>query len=393
MTDCDFDIGPALSGTNFTGETPWLVGGNEITQLPSTPVDGFFQLGIDVPLPPVDDTSVAAEQQREIACAGINFITSGEERIRTYGEACDDPDYQEFMRGKTLITNGFIETEEVPAELVIIPAPPIGTGTAAVSGGSVSNLYLERPSNVYSITLTETDVASLLLIPTGFPVDLLGEDLVLFGGADVDAPYTEEAFNLFLEAAALDPLGPAGIALDTLRAEAALSGISIAQFDAYVRVILPYLQAGVVPGESGVRVFVISNIFLGDAPTPSVPVLSASYNPDGVLVQPNPSGYGSQIYQELGINSFEYLLKILNATETDIALFFGTPSDTLIGGLTADQLDADNSDIYSNANVGGAGFFLIPTSGAGFFDMRVNEGVTHTMLSNVEYTDYVEPTV
>ena len=33
VTDCDFDIGPALSGTNFTGETPWLVGGNEITQI------------------------------------------------------------------------------------------------------------------------------------------------------------------------------------------------------------------------------------------------------------------------------------------------------------------------------------------------------------------------
>ena len=391
ITDCDFDIGPGAGfGPDFAGEIPWLVGGNDDTQLPEVPEDGFFDLGIDVPLPldPIAEPELAA-----LANAGIDFITTGEERIRIFGAATDEePEYQECMEGRVIIANGFIETEDCPAEIVIIPATVPGAPGAPAALGAIADLYLERPSNAYNLLIEAGDLGSLLFIPAGFPVTLFADDLVEFGGPDVNPedPFTIEAYTAFFTAATEDPNSDAGIALAELIAATAAAGVPISSVLVFLPTILPFLSAGVVPGDAGVAILLLANIFLGDAPLVN-PTSVATFNPNGVNVQPNPLGIGSQLYEAMGLDSFNYLLNLINESGVDIALFVGLPAGVPIGGVAPDDLEAENSDIYSNANAGGAGFFLIPAGGAGFFEMRVDGGIAHVMLSNVEYDNYVEP--
>lgn len=391
IENCDFDLGPGTGfGPDFAGEIPWLVGGNDADQLPTVPEDGFFDFGINAvaPVDPLAEPELAA-----LANAGIDIITAGEERIRIFGTATDDPEYQEAMEGRVVIANGFIETEDVPAELVVIPAPATGPIPTGVPGGAIANLYLERPSNVYNVFIGDEEAAALVFIPPEFPIDELAAALVEFGGAPDTAPFTVEAFDELVALAEGGDADAEAALLEIVTIASADAGITPVTFPAFVRLILPFLAAGIVPGTAGVRVLVLANIFLGDAPEPGVAVLGPTFDPDAATggVQPNAAGFGSQLYEELGIDSFEYLLKVINGGATDVALFFGVPDDIEIGGLGADALEADDSDIYSNANVGGAGFFLIPAGGAGFFEMRVDDGIAHIMLSNVQYSNYVEP--
>jgi len=391
IESCDFDIDPGTGlGPEFTGEIPWLVGGNDNTQLPTVPENGFFNLGIDVSLPtdPLAEPELAA-----LANAGIDFVTAGDERIRIFGSATDeDPEYQAGMEGRVIIANGFIETEDIPAELVFIPASvQSGPGSSTALGGIV-DLYLERPSNAYNLLIDAGDAATLLFIPSAFPITTFTDDLIEFGGPNVDPenPFTIEAYNTFLNAATEDPLSDAGISFTSLVIATTNAGVPSSSVLLFLPTVIPYLAAGVVPGDLGVVIALLANIFLGDAPLIN-PTSVVTFNPDGVNVQPNPLGTGSQLYEAMGIDSFEYLLKVINETGVDIALFVGLPPGVSIGGVPPENLEAENSDIYSNANAGGAGFFLLTAGGAGFFEMRVDGGIAHVMLSNVEYDNYTEP--
>lgn len=385
---CDYDIGPGTGlGPDFAGEIAWLVGGNDENQLPEVPESGFFDFGIDVPFPvdPLADPDSAA-----LASAGIDFITAGEIRVRINGAVPEEEaQYVPSMTGRAFISNGFLETEDVPVELSIIPAavPGVGVPTAL---GALTVAYLERPSNVYNLLLTPGEITSLLFIGPTFPIDALADALIEFGGADIDDPFTIDALNALILAAQSDPTGPAGVAFAEILGAVAFSGVPTSNVIVFLNTVIPFLALGIVPGDVGVAIILLSNIFLGDAPL-IPPTSVATFDPAAANVQPLPTGAGTQLYTELGIDSFEYLLKVINESGVDLALFVGLPDDITVGGIPPADLVADNSDIYSNANVGGAGFFLIPADGAGFFNMRVDDGIAHIMLSNVQYDNYTEP--
>lgn len=392
VTECDYDIGPGAGFPNgaFAGEIPWLVGGNELDQLPEVPADGFFDFGIDVaaPLDPLASPELAA-----LANAGIDIITAGEERIRIFGTAADDPEYQDCMEGRVLIANGFIENEECPAELVLIPA---GDGIIAPPGFAdapfgLANIYLERPSNSYNVVIDDADILALPLVPE-FDEDfvtLLEAALAPFALNPAE-PFTSAAFDLFLIAAAAG-LGPDStpaeeVAAANLAALVAITGLTGDAFITFVLEALPFLDLGLEPGQ---RVLFINEIFLGDAPVTTATSV-ATYDP--LAAVPLATGIGSQLYAELGIDTFDYLLKIINTSTADVAIIFnnGDPGFLISGRPAAELLTADYA-FYSNANPGGAGFFLVESGGAGFFEMRVEDGEAHIMTHNVQYTQYIEP--
>lgn len=375
VTECDYDIGP---GTTLPdGSTPWLVGGNESTQLPSVPTDGYFEFGVDTTTP---SDPLANPQQAAIAAAGIDVLTAGDERIRILGDASNDPDYQDVMQGRVLIANGFIENEEVPAELVLIP--PGSGSTLPGTPLTIGNVFLERPANAYNLLIDTADAANLYLVPVvtdGF-VDALEAALLPYAGPN--GIFTVTAFEGLLAAAEADPLSPAGVAVAALIVDVVASGVPATDFEAFVLSQLPLYALGIVPGQ---RVLFINNIFLGDAPAVG-PTSIPTYNPDAPNATPVPTGFGTQLYTTLGITTFDYLLKIINTSTDDLAVIFNTGDSTfIIAGTPASDLLATGEAIYSNS-----GFFNVSSGGAGFFSMRVESNVVHIMLSNVEYNQYVE---
>lgn len=385
VTACDYDIGPA-NGLNG-GEIAWLVGGNDSSELPECPSDGFFNLGVDVPLPADDETGADAELRRELANCGIDIITAGDERIRIFGTATDDPDYQECMEGRVIIANGFIENEECPAELVVIPT---GTLTADDDGMplAIADLYLERPANAYNVIIDDAIAGGLFVMPLVTEEFFEELELALAPFADpTTGPFTEEALIGFLLAALDDPEGPAGIALEGFVEDLEEAGITT-PFALFVTRLLPLLAIGVEPGQ---RVLLINNIFLGDAPATPYTSL-ATYNPNGANALPVPTGLGTQLYNEMGIGTFDYLLKVINTSGSEIALIFNTGVDGIdVVDIPLDDLLATNMAIYSNFNFNASAPLIIEAGGAAFIKMRVEDSRTHIMLYNVKYTEYTEP--
>jgi len=375
---CDYDIGGCGCNNGNGGgvaTNAWLVGGNNDTQLP--PNTDIYNLGV-----------LESDPTNPVSNSAVDILTAGVTRIRIMGNDPEDVDYSQYTTGRSYITNGFIEQEEVPAVLNIVPT---------IDGlGSVSDIYLERPSNAYTINLTALDTTALFIVYATYPFSLLEAGLVAYGGASVDDPFTNEAWLAWLAAAAVP--GAAQTALNTLNSTiiANIASISTAlQAQAYTSAVLPYFRIGIAPNiAANTVVLYVANIFLGDKPDVT-PVNTSVYFPNNANVQPNPDGIGSELYETLDITSFNYLLKILNSTSSDVALVFNLPAGSTIGGRPVTDYGAADVRIFSNANSTGVGSFIIPAfGGAGFFQMRVNQSIgsplsIHTMLSNVEYESYL----
>lgn len=138
-----------------------------------------------------------------------------------------------------------------------------------------------------------------------------------------------------------------------------------------------------------VRIVFINNIFLGEKPYAVDITYDTNYNPDQVAPTDNTS-FG------LGIHTFDYLLKIFNPSDaTPIAVMFNIGEAAPIsptGGGPSIPNDSRITPIYSTVGMGTSTLsYIIPVGGAGFFNMRVEEGKTHIMLDNVVYPDYMEP--
>lgn len=143
-----------------------------------------------------------------------------------------------------------------------------------------------------------------------------------------------------------------------------------------VNPISPFFEAD--PTIAGARIVYINNIFLGNHP-PGAPTSTIGYN--AAAVTPITG-------LPLGINSFNFLLKVLNPCPTPIALYFNIPGGTGGPPPFPDVTGFRFAPIYSNAS-GIA--FVIPAGGAGFFQMRVEEGQAYIMLDNVIYSLYTDP--
>lgn len=308
----DYDVGcPCPEDFNGngpippTGELAWLVGGNESTQLGSEiPLDGFYDMGIDAETGPN-------------ATAGVDLITTGEARIRIYGDALDQPlEYQEGMEGRVVVANGFIENRDIPAlfaPLTPLVAPTIPPVTDEDVLPPIVDVYLERPSNAYNLN-----------VPVGF-------------GALITSDYNDPS-GLFVPA-------------------------------------------------NGSRVVFINNIFLGDRPATAPTVFDSTYTANAVTPT---TGLA------LGVNTFDYLLKIINDEPaiggTPIAVYFDLGGTTITPpGVPAPPIIPTGSRFVTIHSTLTGSPFIIPAGGAGFFTMRVEEGVTHIMLDNVIYASYTEP--
>jgi hypothetical protein len=380
---CDYDVGGCgcSSGGGSNGgatEGAWLVGGNDADTL-STDVDSYI-LGINV-----------SESTDPISNIPLDIVTAGDTRILIMGNDASDTTYQTYMAGRSLITNGFIAQEELPAVLNVVPTPTPITGN--LSAGSVSDIYLERPSNAYTLGLSAIDFLNAFVLFSGYPTTLLSTGLVAWGGATVANPFTPAAWAAWLANTNVTAQADLLILYAAIIANTPITTNAAAQ--AYTTAAMQYFELGILPdATSSIGVLYISNIFLGDEPTTTA-TNTTTYAPNSVQVQPNANGIGTKLYDSLGINSFNYLLKMLNNTTQDIAIVFDLPSGSTIGGRPVSDFHASNVIIYSNANSAGAGYFLIPSGGAAFFEMRANEKVgstivTQTMLGNVEYSTYVE---
>lgn len=367
VTRCDYDIGMSNNdntGTNpLVGEIPWLVGGNQQDQLregrvPYTGANQVYDLGIDV-------------QGND----GINIITDRTNRIRIMGEE------ENCMNGRVIISNGFIENRECEAILLSTPSAPLSTLDS--SPISITDVFLPRPANAYNVFINDT--SNLYLIPfadTFTPITFV-EDLgnaitTANPGIDPNQIFTMDAFTTLVDA---DPLSAAGLLLSAM---ITTSTMPRQVFIDNVYGILSLLQLNMLPGQ---RVLFINNIFLGDPSIPP-PINVLSYDPNTRVDQ---SGIGTLLYTDMNVSTFDYLLKIINQSVDDVAIVFNTGNTgVVVSGIPTTNTLATGMTIYSNANIGGAGSFFLPSGGGAFYTMRTELGTTHIMLSNVVYRQYTE---
>lgn len=362
--ECDYDIGPANGSSSTTGETAWLLGGNQQSQLvdgriPYAGANRVYDLGINVE-----------------GSDGINIITDQVSRVRIMGadEACLD--------GKVLVSNGFIENRACAATAVFIPP---GTVPSPVPGSTevrIADVFLPRPANTYNLSLSDADGMYLIpfseeFVPEEF-VTLLTEAIMAANPAiEPTEVFTPSAFATLMAA-------PDASLAGTLRAalidEANMSRLV---FENTVYSILSLLRLNMLPGQ---YVLFINNIFLGDPSTPT-PADIASYSAN---TRVDAQGKGTLLYNDMDIRSFDYLLKIENGSSRPVGIVFNT-GDTmvLISNVPTSTTLATGAVIFSNANLGGAGSFSLPSGGGAFFSMRVEERLHHIMLSNVIYNQYV----
>lgn len=270
----DYNLPLSLEGDVHGGRRAYLIGGNAPGRLPPVPADGFYDLGI------------VASGESSFSEAGLDIVTSNVDRVRIHGEETnEEPQFQAGMEGRTVISNGMIAQEELPASAFFI-----GNGLLPPGIGFV-DIYLERPSNVYSLTVSDTTLA-----PASFPT------------FSTDFP--------------------------------------------------------------GYAPLTIGNMFVGERPI-NAPSSVTGYNAASVT---------PAAPLELGIDTYNFLLKIVRPVfgigTLPLAVFFGEAG--------AQQVNT----VSPTLNVAP---YLIPAGGAGFFEFRVENGSTFTMLSNVIYNIYTDP--
>jgi len=153
------------------GPFAWLVGGNDNLALPNEQEEpeGGYTFGI-------------IESEGALATASVNYRTSDLIRARLYGDAANEiSGYQEPMAGRFVIANGAIGWVNVPTTtLVLGVAPDIAT-----------NVYLERPSNAYTMIVTAPMVNPAVVGPPPEPAHVDINDILM-------APQLLGATNLFL---------------------------------------------------------------------------------------------------------------------------------------------------------------------------------------------------
>lgn len=152
------------------GPFAWLVGGNDNMDLPNEQeTEGGYTFGI-------------IETEDELGTAPINFRTSDLTRARLYGDAANEIiGYQEPMAGRFLIPNGAIGWINVPT-------------TTFVSGSApniLTNVYLERPSNAFTMVITNPMINPAVVGPPALAARVYINDIF-------KAPQLLGAPNLFL---------------------------------------------------------------------------------------------------------------------------------------------------------------------------------------------------
>jgi len=373
---CEYDISNGKKCCEIRGgRLAWLVGGNNDSELPTYPVDGYFDIGI-----------IGSNN----ANAGWDVRTDDTTRIRvngkTYDQSSTDPlaEKNPEVEGRTFLINGFTTNSDVTAigNYIGINCNNLEDDEYFPVIPGFLDIYLPRPSNAYKLTITNTDVAKMYKVPN---VEFLEELLAIIDDFTIPA----------LEAAFVNPSKNEQLLELADGYEAYPSqgcGVDETNYQSFYRNLMPYLESMGIQIANH-RILYINNIFLGDLPTSPVVNYTNYTNPESVNVQPNFNGVGIQRYYSLGISTFDYLLKIVNTAGSiespePLAIFFTAP----LNATNISQINgfrADNSKMFSNFN---GKSFNVDTNGEAFFNMRVENVVSgststgrHVMISNLVY--------
>lgn len=353
---------------------------------------------------------------------GVNIISSGITRIQVNGNQADPvAAYTPYTQGQVSIANGFIEQREIPVAvnevfagsagtIAGIPFPfiPLGTANITIPAG-ITAVPIAVPANSQLTGSGDLELPEGIAFPTAIVLPVgttIDNAFLLPNGTLVPANLTGITAPLLLPINTNLPLGtgvtipgtasigsaglilPAGtnntgtaiiIPGDAPEAQEFVDLYLERGSNAYVYNV--QLQDGTSAITEGNLVFpstltlgvVINNIFLGQRPgllnNPLIPLPNTIADYSNAAVVPTQG-------LQLGISTFNYLLKIVNNTGLQLALAFA-PS-----GNVYNQIQINNT-------ISGSPYF-IPDGGAAFFQMRVENGVEHTMLSNVVYNTYTQ---
>lgn len=148
VNSTDFDI-PVINNpcfnvqfgeTNGPTETTWLVGGNDATELVDADGDGDYEFGIIVPA-----TGPLAGPEAQ---GNIGFVTADVTRMRLHGAETTQPTQYASMAGKLVAPNVAVGSPYMPV---------LKNRVTSAGVPQFVDIYLERPSNAYTMSIATTD--------------------------------------------------------------------------------------------------------------------------------------------------------------------------------------------------------------------------------------------